>query len=93
MFTDREIRDIAKIVKKNGIHSGDRIVFNTTDPEYTSLNGKESVIVEVVDGNKMEHSMNFDSEILPMYRIKLKDCDGENIDCYINEITKIEEKD
>jgi len=93
MFTDEEIQDIARIAKKNGIHPGDRVVFKTTDSEYIHLNGKESVIVEVVDGNKTEHSMNFDAEILPMYRIKLEDYDGKNIDCYVDEITKIEEKD
>jgi len=53
---------------------------------------KESIVVEVIDGTKDEHLMNFDAEVLPMYRIKLKDSDGKNIDCYEDEVIKIKEE-
>ena len=40
MFTNKEINEIAKIVKKINIHSGDKIVFKTTDTELVCLNEK-----------------------------------------------------
>lgn len=68
-----ELQRVKKIVEKIGFKVGDKKIFKTDFSSYKHLSGKSVSIVEIIDGSKEEHLKDFDFEVLPYFKINLKD--------------------